>query len=59
MLARMAAFKEAIRLDPKFAKARVGAADAQIGYAGQLRSRPRDTFLVQAGARERGKGDHA
>jgi len=32
-LAGMALFAEAIRLDPKFAKAHVGEADVQIGYA--------------------------
>jgi len=40
VLARMAAFAEAIRLDPKFAKAYVGAADAQIGYAGNYSPGP-------------------
>jgi TolB-like protein len=40
VLARMAAFAEAIRLDPKFAKAYVGAAGAQIGYAGNYAPGP-------------------
>jgi TolB-like protein/Tfp pilus assembly protein PilF len=40
LLARMAAFGEAIRLDPKFAKAYVGAADAQMGYAGNYAPGP-------------------
>jgi TolB-like protein/Flp pilus assembly protein TadD len=33
-LARMAFFSEAIRLDPNFARAHVGTAEVQIGYAG-------------------------
>jgi len=40
VLARMAAFAEAIRLDPKFAKALVSAAEAQIGYAGNYAPGP-------------------
>ena len=45
VLARMAAFAGAVRfLDPKFAKAYVGAADAQIGYAGRL-PRPAQRFV--------------
>jgi tetratricopeptide (TPR) repeat protein len=39
-LARMAAFAKAIRLDPKFAKAYVGAAEAQIGYSGNYAPGP-------------------
>ncbi|HEV7613663.1 MAG TPA: TIR domain-containing protein [Steroidobacteraceae bacterium] len=40
VVARMAAFAEAIRLDPKFAKAHVGAAAAQIEYAGNYAPGP-------------------
>lgn len=39
-LARMAFYSEAIRLDPNFARARVGAADVQIGYAGNFSPGP-------------------
>jgi TolB-like protein/tetratricopeptide (TPR) repeat protein len=40
VVARMAAFAEASRLDPKFAKAYVGAAEAQIGYSGNYAPGP-------------------
>jgi TolB-like protein len=40
VLARMAAFAEAIRLDPKFAKAYVGAAVAQVAYSGNYAAGP-------------------
>ena len=40
VVARMAAFAEAIRLDSKFAKAHVGAAAAQIEYAGNYAPGP-------------------
>jgi len=39
-LARIAFFSEAIRLDPNFARAHVGAAEAQIGYAGNYAPGP-------------------
>jgi TolB-like protein/Tfp pilus assembly protein PilF len=39
-LARMAFFSEAIRLDPNFARAHVGAAEVQIGYAGNYAPGP-------------------
>jgi TolB-like protein/tetratricopeptide (TPR) repeat protein len=39
-LARMAFFSEAIRLDPNFARARVGVADAQIAYASNFAPGP-------------------
>jgi TolB-like protein len=39
-LARMAFFSEAIRLDPKFARAYVNAAEVQMGYAGNFAPGP-------------------
>jgi TolB-like protein/Flp pilus assembly protein TadD len=39
-LARMAFFSEAIRLDPNFARAHVGTAEVQIGYAGNYAPGP-------------------
>jgi TolB-like protein len=39
-LARMAFFSEAIRLDPNFARAHVGVADAQIGYSNNFAPGP-------------------
>jgi len=39
-LAKMALFEEAIRLDPKFAKALVGAALEQVGYANNYSNGP-------------------
>jgi serine/threonine-protein kinase len=40
LLARISFFSEAIRLDPNFARAHVGAADAQVGYAGNFAPGP-------------------
>lgn len=54
VVARMAAFAEAIRLDPKFAKAHVGAAAAQIEYAGNYAPGPEVPTWNQR-ARENGE----
>ena len=54
VVARMAAFAEAIRLDPKFAKAYVGTAAAQIGYAGNYAPGPEVRSWNQR-ARENGE----
>ncbi|GAC1672920.1 MAG: hypothetical protein NVS9B2_21090 [Steroidobacteraceae bacterium] len=54
VVARMVAFAEAIRLDPKFAKAHVGAAAAQIEYAGNYAPGPEVPTWNQR-ARENGE----
>lgn len=54
VVARMAAYAEAIRLDPKFAKAHVGAAAAQIEYAGNYAPGPEVPTWNQR-ARENGE----